>query len=114
MSGRKNTLVIFLVLLLGFTCALPSTAAQSQNENLPTFFSAADVGFGSVDEDGELVRTLTFSDFQPMGGRLVPATMLVIPSDKPEEFTRVEYSDLEFDIEISEDFFSLRNLRSRR
>jgi hypothetical protein len=66
------------------------------------------------DEDGELVRTLTFSDFQQMGGRLVPATMFVIPSDKPEESTRVTYSDLEFDIEIEEEFFSLRNLRARR
>jgi hypothetical protein len=66
------------------------------------------------DEDGELVRTLTFSDFQQMGGRLVPATMLVTPSDKPEEFTRVRYADLEFDIEIEQEFFSLRNLRGRR
>ena len=66
------------------------------------------------DEDGELVRTLTFSDFQQMGGRLVPATMLIIPSDKPEESTRVTYRNLEFDIEIEEEFFSLRNLRARR
>ena len=66
------------------------------------------------DEDGELVRTLTFSDFQMMGGRLVPATMLIIPADKPEEFTRLTYSGLEFDIDIEEAFFSLRNLRARR
>jgi len=66
------------------------------------------------DEDGELVRTLTFSDYQSMGGRMVPATMLIIPADKPEESTRMTYRNLEFDIEIEEDFFSLRNLRARR
>jgi hypothetical protein len=66
------------------------------------------------DEDGELVRTLTFSDYRNMGGRLVPAQMLVIPADKPDESTAVIYHDLEFDIDIDEDFFSLRNLRARR
>ncbi len=66
------------------------------------------------DEDGELVRTMTFSDFRRMGGRLVPANMLIIPSDKPDESTRITYRDLEFDIDIDEDFFSLRNLRARR
>lgn len=66
------------------------------------------------DEDGELVRTLSFSDYRRMGGRLVPATMLVTPADKPEEFTRFSYNDIEFDIDVDEDFFSLRNLRARR
>jgi hypothetical protein len=66
------------------------------------------------DEDGALVRTLTFDDYTLMGDRMVPARMLVIPSDKPDESTAVIYHDLEFDIDIDEDFFSLRNLRARR
>jgi hypothetical protein len=66
------------------------------------------------DEDGALVRTLTFDDYTLMGDRMVPARMLVIPSDKPNESTAVIYHDLEFDIDIDEDFFSLRNLRARR
>jgi hypothetical protein len=65
------------------------------------------------DEDGELVRTMTFSDFRVMGGRLVPLAMDMIPHDKPGEHTSVRYSELEFDIDIDEDFFSLRALRSR-
>jgi hypothetical protein len=65
------------------------------------------------DEDGDLVRTMTFSDFRVMGGRLVPADMLVVPRDKPDESTRLIYHDLEFDIAVDEDFFSLRNLRAR-
>ena len=65
------------------------------------------------DEGGELVRTLTFSGYRTMSGRLVPATMLVIPADKPDERTALIYHELEFDIDIDESFFSLRNLRAR-
>ncbi len=39
--------------------------------------------------------------------------MEMIPHDKPGELTSVRYSELEFDIDIDEDFFSLRALRSR-
>lgn len=66
------------------------------------------------DEDGAVARTMTFSDFRTMGGRLVPAVMTVEPADKPGEYTRVVYEDLEFDVDLSEDFFSLRNLRATR
>jgi outer membrane lipoprotein-sorting protein len=64
------------------------------------------------DEDGDLVRTMTFSDFRVMGGRLIPAALDVRPEDKPEEYTRVHYSELQFNIDIDTDYFSLRNLRS--
>ncbi|NIN71691.1 MAG: outer membrane lipoprotein-sorting protein [Gemmatimonadetes bacterium] len=66
------------------------------------------------DEDGTLVRTMTFGDYRMMGGRLVPAAMDMIPEDKPGERTSVRYSEIEFDIDIDESFFSLRALRSRR
>ena len=65
------------------------------------------------DEDGELARTIQFSDYRTMGGRLVPATMDVVPTDKPEELTRLIYHELDFDVEIDEAFFSLRSLRAR-
>ncbi len=63
------------------------------------------------DEGGALVRTMTFDQYQRMGGRLVPARMTVVPADKPEEVTLVLYQSLEFDIGVDETFFSLRNLR---
>ena len=66
------------------------------------------------DEDGELARSMRFSGYVTMGGRLVPARMDVIPADKPEERTSLVYHELEFDIGLDEAFFSLRNLRSRR
>jgi hypothetical protein len=64
------------------------------------------------DEDGALVRTMDFSEFQQMGGRVVPALMEVTPIDKPGERTTVRYESLEFDIDLDTDFFSLRNLKA--
>lgn len=66
------------------------------------------------DEDGGLVRTMTFDDFRVMDDRMVPARMTITPQEKPEERTVIQYSELEFDVGLTEDFFSLRNLRSRR
>jgi outer membrane lipoprotein-sorting protein len=66
------------------------------------------------DEDGELVRTLDFSDFREMGGRLVPAVMNMHPEDKPGERTTVRYSELEFGVDVDASFFSLQSLRRTR
>ena len=49
------------------------------------------------DEDGPLSRTITFSDFGPMGGRIVPARTVIEPADGDER-TVVTYLELEFDV----------------
>jgi outer membrane lipoprotein-sorting protein len=66
------------------------------------------------DEDGNLIRTLTFSDFRTFDGRLVPAVMTMTPEDKPGEHTTVRYQTLAFDVHLEPSFFSLQNLKSRR
>lgn len=66
------------------------------------------------DEDGELARTMMFSDFRDLGGRVVPAVMDMQPADKPNERTSVVYESLEFDIDIDESYFSLNRLKRRR
>jgi outer membrane lipoprotein-sorting protein len=66
------------------------------------------------DEDGDLIRTIEFSDYQIMSGRLVPVRMSVIPTDKPDERTTLIYHELDFGVDIDESFFSLRNLRAWR
>jgi outer membrane lipoprotein-sorting protein len=66
------------------------------------------------DERGTLMRTMTFSDYRAFGGRLVPTVMVVRPEDKPDERTTIRYRDLEFDVRLAPDFFSLRNLQARR
>jgi hypothetical protein len=66
------------------------------------------------DDRGDLARTMVFSDFQIMGGRLVPAHMVVEPADKPAESTTITYEDLEFDVGLEPAFFSLQRLRDDR
>lgn len=65
------------------------------------------------DDDGTLARTITFSNFVSMGGRTVPARTVIQPADSDER-TVVTYLELEFDVGLEADFFSLRNLRARR
>ena len=66
------------------------------------------------DEDGELARTMTYSEFREFGGRLVPAVMDMQPADKPGERTTIRYEELEFDVDVDPSFFSLRTLQSGR
>jgi hypothetical protein len=63
------------------------------------------------DDRGELARTMTFSNFRTMDGRLVPTELSMRPEDKPEERTTLLYEDLEFETGLSESFFSLQRLR---
>ena len=66
------------------------------------------------DEDGGLVRTIRFDELEVHDGRLIPTTLTLRPTDKPSESTTVIYHEIDFDIDIDVDYFSLRNLRARR
>ena len=66
------------------------------------------------DEDGDLARTMTFSEFRVLGGRLVPSVLTMQPEDKPAESTSFRYDEMEFDVDLDESFFSLRALKRRR
>jgi len=63
------------------------------------------------DEDGELVRTLEYSDVGDLGGRRLPRRVSVIPADEPDELTEVVYEELAFDVELPRRIFSLQALR---
>ena len=65
------------------------------------------------DDAGTLTRTITFSNFKTMGGRMIPAMLTVTPADKPDEHTVLIYHDLQFDVGLKPDFFSLQNLKRR-
>jgi len=62
------------------------------------------------DEEGELVRTMTFSEVKVLAGRRVPSVMTLHPEDEPEEYTRIVYNTLELGVGITEDFFSRSTL----
>ena len=63
------------------------------------------------DEDLLLARTMTFSQVSQLGGRLLPAVVAMVPEDKPEESTVIHYKKIDFDIDLKDDFFSLRTLQ---
>jgi outer membrane lipoprotein-sorting protein len=65
------------------------------------------------DEDGNLSRSMALSDIMEMGGRKIPTLMTLVPADKPNEKTVIRYTDMEFDLDLNEDFFSIRNLSRR-
>jgi len=63
------------------------------------------------DEDMNLARTMIFSDIGELGGRRLPRVMKVIPADKPDEYTLVKYYEMDFDVNLSDGLFSIRNLQ---
>ncbi len=66
------------------------------------------------DDRGRLARTMAFSNFRTMGGRLVPTEMSMHPEDRPAERTTLRYSNLEFNVGLQPGFFSLQRLREAR
>ena len=63
------------------------------------------------DEDGQVVRILTFDDYRRVSGRVVPMHMKMTPEDKPGEFTEITYETLSFNVRLPAGFFSLRELK---
>jgi len=64
------------------------------------------------DEKGHLMRVMTYSEVTKFGERLIPATMEMVPLTKEGQKTVIRYKEIEFDIEVDKEIFSLRNLRS--
>ncbi len=62
-------------------------------------------------ESGEMVRYLLFREIRRMGGRTIPTLWEMVPLEKKGKKTVVKIIDIEFDIAITEEIFTLRNLR---
>lgn len=63
------------------------------------------------DEDNYLVNTMLGKNIKTLGGKLLPSVMEVIPADKPNQKTRIEYLSLEFDKPMQASFFSVQNMK---
>lgn len=66
------------------------------------------------DEEDILINTLVLSDIKTIGGRVLPTKLEMIPADNPRQKTVITYMNLEFDIGLKEDFFSLQNMKRVR
>lgn len=62
-------------------------------------------------DEGEVVRTMTFDDVQTVSGRRLPMRLVLVPSDKPDERTVIQYDELELNVPVADDMFTRRGLR---
>lgn len=68
----------------------------------------------NYDQNGEVANRMEFSEIKEMGGRTIPAKMTMIPADKPDQRTILEYQELDFNIDIDTGFFTQQNMRRVR
>lgn len=66
------------------------------------------------DEKGNRIRTLNFSEYKTMGGRLIPARLELSPEGKTNQKTVIKYLDAKFDTALPSDTFTLINLQRKR
>lgn len=66
------------------------------------------------DEDDYLVNTMYGKNVRMLGGRLLPTRLEMVPAEEEGKMTVVEQLDLTFDNPISENFFSIQNMKRIR
>ena len=66
------------------------------------------------DEDDFLINTMILSEIREMGGRTIPSKMDMIPAENPDQRTVIIYNDIDFDIDIDADFFSIQKMKRIR
>ena len=65
------------------------------------------------DRKGRLARTMTFGDVKVLGGRRLPAHLTLVPADVAGQRTEMRYLDVQFDVALPDDTFSLSRLERR-
>jgi outer membrane lipoprotein-sorting protein len=63
------------------------------------------------DESLELVNSMIGSNIKNVGDRMLPMKMEMIPANKPENMTIMEYSKIVFNKKISDRFFTKQNMK---
>lgn len=63
------------------------------------------------DEDLELVKAMTGTDIQMLGGKLFPKVWKMEKADTPDEYTLLDYKALEFREDLPDRYFTLTALR---
>ena len=66
------------------------------------------------DEDQELVKSDFAYDFKVMDGRLIPTRIEIVPADEEGKKTVLYITDIKFDIDLPESYFSQQNMKRIR
>jgi outer membrane lipoprotein-sorting protein len=64
-------------------------------------------------EHGVLKKVLDYSDFRPMGGRVIPTQYLMKTVKKDDQFTLLKIVAVQFDLPVDETCFSMQHLKRR-
>lgn len=66
------------------------------------------------DRKGRHARTMTFDEVKELGGRRLPTRMAMTPADTEGQQTELRYLELQFDVEVPDETFSLSRLERNR
>ena len=66
------------------------------------------------DRKGRLARTMVFDEIEVFSGRRLPAHMALTPTGVEGQRTEMRYLDIQFDVPIPDDTFSLSRLERTR
>ncbi len=66
------------------------------------------------DQDMQLVKVLRTREIGELGGKLFPLVMRMENAEEPEEWTEITHTAARFDLALSQNFFTLSNLRNPR
>jgi len=66
------------------------------------------------DEDGYLVKTETSTEIKNMDNRMIATRFELLPADKPDNLTIIILDAIQFNVPLSESFFSQQNLQKVR
>ena len=76
--------------------------------NTHTYTSYKDVFY---DEEGKEVRTFTYDNIKKYGKYYIPTHWELRPSDKKENYTKIELEEIAYDIDISDQYFKKSALK---
>lgn len=63
------------------------------------------------DEEGKLINTMTAYDIRMMDGRLIPTRFVMIPEDKKNHKTEMNYRSVKYNRPIDDDFFTTGKMK---
>lgn len=66
------------------------------------------------DEDDFLINVENLSNIKNVGDRTIPTKFTIIPVEKDDHYTEMEFVNIEFNIDIEESFFSIQNMKRIR
>lgn len=66
------------------------------------------------DEDNYLVNSEKLTNIKNVGDRIMPTRFEIVPVEKPNQKTILEFTSIKFEVDIDDKFFSIQNMKTIR